>query len=202
MSVVMAGRRERRRRWLVVVALAMVAMGVGVGVGVGAANRDTGDAMGGSLAQAEGRAGSEAVAARFASEARDPAFAGPREAFVRGPLEAAVRDGLPEVTLIDAACRATMCRLAYQTSDEFSAMALAHAPWPGLRAASISYGAGPHRVEIVAQGMPAEDPGIATWFHGVTAGRELRIELARGRLDPHVVDLAVAWQRAHARQGR
>lgn len=191
-----------RRRWMRgvmtgVVAMAMVAGAVVVHDVVGRRALWQAKAGGGEFWRRVSAEMEEARESRFDGEPRAAGFAAEREAWVRGPLQAAVERALPGVVLEHVECRATMCRWSYLPPDEFSGLALLGAPLGDDRSETLMYSSALLRVSVLAPMPPARDAATLAWFEDLTPDVMLALFATWGRLDRASLEIIEAWEREH-----
>ncbi|MBL8621487.1 MAG: hypothetical protein JNK64_09295 [Myxococcales bacterium] len=205
MSVVMKRRPWVRR--MIASALVVGALGgavVGAQAIERAVNRDPYGELVIAMYQRAGEGFSAALEARFASEARDPAFAADRERFLRDRVLPAVQTNLPEVTLGKVDCRQTMCQWTFDVPDLYSDWVVMSAPWRHVGTTSLRHD-GDARVAallgiVAVPDQARADAAIVDWFERATPAAMLHHFTSQGRTDAHFVHMVTEWAAAHPRR--
>lgn len=205
MSVVMKRRPWVRR--MIASALVVGALGgavVGAQAIERAVNRDPYGELWLARINGQGRGWGEALEARFASEARDPAFAADRERFLRARVLPAARANLPEVTLGEVDCRQTMCRWTFAVPDQYSSWVLMSAPWTRVGTGSAPFTGGATEVRLLGivagPDQARADAALVDWYERATPEAMLHHFTSEGRTDAHFVHMVAEWAAAHPRR--
>ncbi len=204
MSVVMT-RRPWVRRMIASAAVVGALGGAAVGAQAieRAVNRDPDSALVTAMYQRVSEGFSAALAARFASEARDPVFAADRERFLREQVLPAVQVNLPEARLGEVDCRQTMCQWTFEVPDPYSGWVVMSAPWTQAGKASLPFTGGATAAElrgiVAVPDQAAADAAVVDWFRGATPEAMLRHFTSQGRTDAHFVHMVAEWAAAPPR---